>query len=265
MKKIRIMSIILLLLSTAAFAAFKIYEWTARDYVPPVISFPEGDLEISIEDDDEKLLEDVTAQDNRSGDVSDSLVVERVSEINYESERIVTYAAIDEKGNVGRAERTIKYVDYQNPWFWLTDSLRYKVGETVDILDRVRVESTLDGDLSDKIKYTLQNSSDEKTAGMRYVDLRVMDSAGSTINLRLPVELYDSSSEKIEVKLKDYLIYAGVNTSLDLLQYYEGASQEGTLQIEPYMDLTTPGVYYVDYIVTGETGMGKNRLVVVVY
>lgn len=90
-----------------------------------------------------ELLADVKAEDNLSGDVSGTLVVEQISEITEENERTITYAAIDEKGNVGRAERTLKYIDYQGPWFKLKDSLRYKAGDTLNVLDRVEAESLL--------------------------------------------------------------------------------------------------------------------------
>ena len=264
MKKIRIISIVVLLLSTVMFVAFRVYEKTGQDRVPPEITFPEGELLLHVEDGEEKLLADVKAEDNLSGDVSGTLVVEQISEITEENERTITYAAIDEKGNVGRAERTLKYIDYQGPWFKLKDSLRYKAGDTLNVLDRVEAESLLDGDLSGQIKYTMKNASDEKTVGIRYVDLRVTDSAGRTAELRLPLEVYNASAEKIQVKLKEYLIYIGANTGFDPAQYFDSADQEGTLQIESNVVVSTPGVYYVDYVVYGEKDMGINRLIVIV-
>ena len=179
MKKIRIISIVVLLLSTVMFVAFRVYEKTGQDRVPPEITFPEGGLLLHVEDGEEKLLADVKAEDNLSGDVSGTLVVEQISEITEENERTITYAAIDEKGNVGRAERTLKYIDYQGP------GLAVLCGTSGDlalnVLDRVEAESLLDGDLSGQIKYTMKNASDEKTVGIRYVDLRVTDSAGRTL------------------------------------------------------------------------------------
>ena len=99
MKKIRIISIVVLLLSTVMFVAFRVYEKTGQDRVPPEITFPEGELLLHVEDGEEKLLADVKAEDNLSGDVSGTLVVEQISEITEENERTITYAAIDEKGN----------------------------------------------------------------------------------------------------------------------------------------------------------------------
>lgn len=66
------------------------------------------------------------------------------------------------------------------------------------------------------------------------------------------------------MKLKEYLIYIGANTGFDPAQYFDSADQEGTLQIESNVVVSTPGVYYVDYVVYGEKDMGKNRLIVIV-
>ncbi|MBQ9150380.1 hypothetical protein IJX73_05560, partial [bacterium] len=58
---------------------------------------------------EEDLLKGVSANDSRSGDVSDTLVIESLSDFTEEGKRIITYAAVDESMNVGRCERTIVY------------------------------------------------------------------------------------------------------------------------------------------------------------
>ena len=58
---------------------------------------------------DEELLEGVTATDETDGDVSGSLVVEKVSEAGNRTV-IVTYGAKDAANNVAKASRMIEAV-----------------------------------------------------------------------------------------------------------------------------------------------------------
>lgn len=264
MKKIRRMSIVLLLISTAAFAIFRVYEWTYRDTEAPVITCPDKELTVSVAAGEKALLKHVTAEDNKSGDVSSSLVVEDISPLNENGERVITYAAIDEAGNVGSAQRKMRYKDYQPPRLQLTEPLRFPTGNIPDLTEAVRAESVLDGDLSSKIKYSLENSSDIRTEGMRYANVRVTDSAGWTSELKIPVEMYDASEEAIEVSLNAYMIYISAGTGFDAFAYYAGADQDGTLEIQSNVDTTVPGVYYTDYIVSNAARYGRSRLIVVV-
>ena len=43
----------------------------------------------------------MTAEDERDGDVTDSLVVQEISGFNEDGTRTVTFAAVDRSGNVG--------------------------------------------------------------------------------------------------------------------------------------------------------------------
>lgn len=264
MKKLRIGSIVLLLISTAVFTIFRVYERVNSDHVPPIISYSEEELTVSVNADDSELLKDVKAEDEISGDVSKSLVIESVSGFTEEGVRTITYAAIDESGNVSRKERTLRYKDYQKPQFSLSGSLRYPVGRKLNVLDKISAESVLDGDLSRNIKYSLDESVNIQNPGKYPIEFRVMDSGGNNVYLNTELEVYDAEAEKIQVGLNQYLVYLDKNTVFDPNVYYAGASQEGTLEIQPHVDVTTPGVYYVDYIVHGQAAEGKNRLIVVV-
>ena len=65
------------------------------------------------------------------------------------------------------------------------------MGSTIDFLARVHADSVLDENLDDKIKYSMEGSIDLKSTGTYTVDYRVTDSAGRTITLPLPVEIYN--------------------------------------------------------------------------
>ncbi len=264
MKKIRYMSIVLFLISVAAFAVFRIYEWSERDGNPPVIRCPEEPLTVSVADGEDSLLSGVKAEDDRSGDVSDSLVVETISEFSDAGERTVTYAAIDDAGNVGRNVRKLHYTDYQKPRFILEKPLRFSEDEEVNIAGTVQAESMLDGDVSTRIKYSLESEATKGSPGTWPAEFRVTDSAGQTSELVLPVEIYDASTEGIDVSLNAYLVYLNVNGSIDLLSYYAGADREGELDIQGNVNTAQPGVYYADYIVRNGVQQGKSRMIVVV-
>jgi len=264
MRKIKIGSFLLLLVSVIIFGSYKVYEHVNKDTTPPVITCGTDKITGSVEITEEELLAGVTAKDNESGDVTGSLVIEQISPFTEERTRIITYAAIDAKGNVGRAERVLKYTDYQGPRFTLSEPLRVPMGRTLDLLEVIGAKSVLDGDLSDNIKYTLESSIDVGSPGVYNIEFRVSDSCGYIEYLPIEVEVYDKTEERINVVLSEYLIYVPLNTKFDANRYYVGSDIDGELAVQSNVNTAKPGVYYVDYIVDGNNSLGKSRLVVVV-
>jgi len=79
--------------------------YLGKDRKGPEIFFDEDkQIEYAEGMDEELLLKGVTAVDDKDGDVSDSLLVEKVAGTNGK-EVIVTYVARDEANNVGKASR----------------------------------------------------------------------------------------------------------------------------------------------------------------
>ena len=87
--------------------ALSVYLFLQVDRSVPVISFSENEIVYKEGMDMEELLEGVTATDPEDGDVTDSLIVEKVS-FTAEGKAIVTYAALDESNNVGKASMEVK-------------------------------------------------------------------------------------------------------------------------------------------------------------
>lgn len=83
-----------------------------QDKKPPVVSCDSSELKVPVNAKEKDLLKGVTAKDNRSGDVSNTLVVENMSEFTDNGKRTVTYAA----------------------------------GETVDVSSKITADSVLDGE-----------------------------------------------------------------------------------------------------------------------
>lgn len=264
MKKLKIFTIILFCCSAAAFAGCKLYERLMTDHQAPVISGGEETLQISVADTEEKLLEGMTAEDDRDGDVTSSLVVQEISGFDEAGLRTVTYAAVDNSGNVGYYTRAISYTDYQAPVFALSAPLRFPMGTTFNICSGITASGSLDGDLTNNITYTLDRAVSELTAGIYQIEFRVADSAGQTSYLTTELEVYDPTAERIDVTLNSYLVYLHVNDPFDPAVYYAGADREGALEIQSTVNMEAAGTYYVDYIVSDGANMGKSRLVVVV-
>lgn len=268
MKKIKIFSVILLIISTAVFAGCNIYENIMTDHTAPDITGME-DIQISVEDPEDTLLQGMSAEDDRDGDVTDALVVQDISEFDSEGNRTVQYAAVDNSGNVAYASRTMSYSDYSAPVFSLSAPLRFPMGAEFNICSGISASSTLDGDLTNNIKYTIDRTVSSAVTGTYQVEFRVMDSTGTTSYLATELEVYDPSEERVEVSLSSYLVYLHVGDSFNASSYYEGTDLDGDvavdLNVDSNVDTSAAGTYYADYTVSTENGLsGTSRLVVVV-
>nr|WP_308623732.1 hypothetical protein [uncultured Eisenbergiella sp.] len=81
-----------------------LFLYLGKDRTAPVISFGENPVSYEEGMDEELLLQGVTAVDEKDGDVSDSLLVEKIAGTNGK-EVIVTYVARDSANNVGKGSR----------------------------------------------------------------------------------------------------------------------------------------------------------------
>lgn len=81
-----------------------LFLYLGKDRTAPVISFGKNLAGYEEGMDEELLLQGVNAVDDKDGDVSDSLLVEKIAGTNGK-EVIVTYVARDKANNVGKASR----------------------------------------------------------------------------------------------------------------------------------------------------------------
>ena len=99
--------VIILCVLDVILLGFSVFLYAGEDRTPPVIAFS-GDAPVYREGmDEEDLLEGVAAMDDRDGDVTDSLLIEKISGTG-EGTVIVTYVARDEANNVGKISRTLE-------------------------------------------------------------------------------------------------------------------------------------------------------------
>lgn len=89
---------------------FTAWEVLQSDRKPPVITF-QTDIQYSDVLTEEELLEGVIAKDEQDGDVSDTLVIESISQNETDQVAIVSYAARDKSNNVSIVKRILKVTE----------------------------------------------------------------------------------------------------------------------------------------------------------
>lgn len=92
-------------------AGITVYLQMSEDHTAPVIQVPTEQIVYNSSDPYELLLEQVTAADDVDGDVTDTLLVEKVYPSEDKTTATVIYVARDKSNNIGKAKRVVTYVD----------------------------------------------------------------------------------------------------------------------------------------------------------
>lgn len=286
MKTARRVWLVVLLLIVAAYLGYRGYLAMGSSDGGPVFQVESDTLEISISDGEEVLLEGITATDGRDGDVTDSIMVEKLSDLYDENRCQVTYAAFDSEDNVTKTTRELVYTDYTEATFSLTRALRWHTGEAVDLTNLVQVTDCLDGDLTSQVRVRTGSTVSSQTAGIYQVVFTVTNSAGDTQTLETQLEVYDAQINEAEVELTDYLIYwdgtapnyrnylQSVTAGSVEYTFQEGSRRaegsDGTTLLRSDIEITSQvnageaGVYPVYFTYEGEDYQGTTVLLVVV-
>lgn len=264
MKKKNWIYIVVLCLCLALFAAYWVYNRMITDTTAPAITVeqPEQILEVSVEDPPSVLLAGITARDNRDGDVTASLVVERMGSINDDGTLEITCAAFDKSGNVAKVRRSVRYTDYVGPRFTLTAPLVYTFGSQFDVLNAISASDPFDGNIDHRIKLLLLDESFLSEQGTHTVRFSVTNSLADTEVLELPVEVIQGGRHTGQLKLSEYLVYLPIGQTFDPQDYLYTYVDRGntisltlrlpqgiTYQTEGTVDTTVPGIYPVAYTV----------------
>ena len=179
MKKIKKASYILLIVSTVLFVGFEAKEIIGKDRKVPVITCPEKTCVVSVTDPESKMLKGVKAEDYKSGDISKS---------------------VDESGNVGRKERKLEYSDYTVTQFEMAGPLRVDVNNyNFDYINNIHASSSLDGDITDKIKFNFVDDKYVKGEGDYEIEFKVTDSVGNTSVLRTWIKTFDAKEDNLNI------------------------------------------------------------------
>ena len=263
MKKNNLLLLFLIALCIAVFYGYQAYDRARTDLKPPVIHLDPQIVEISVNAPKGILLQDVTAEDDVSGDVTDSVIVESIRLLSNDGRFSVGYAAFDDAGNVTKIQKEAQFNNYRPPRFTLSAPLLYPFGKTFDVLDDIGAKDSVDGDISHHVRAMLTESTPVSTEGTHMIQFQVSNSMGDTTTEILPVEVYDSEDYNAELTLKEYIIYLPINGIFnakfypDTFTYQRQTYQLGTilpdkysLEISGEVDTRTPGVYPVTYTLT---------------
>ena len=282
MKRWNVMLLLVMAAAVGLFGCYLLWIHNNLDTTGPVITVEEGLLEISVKDPAEALMQGVRAVDDRDGDVTASVLIESIYGINENKESTVTYAAFDAAGNVTKTQRVIRYRDYHAPRFTLSRSLTYAYGRKIDLLQDVGAEDVLEGSIGRRIHAALiSETASIETEGVHQVKLQVANSLGDTVQLVVPVEVYDPEWYNAEVTLSAYLVYLKAGTQFNPRSYLKsfvvrgeaqnlnGITPEGiAVEIDSKVRMDVPGLYEVRYVLSQTEGMtthtGIAKLLVIV-
>lgn len=177
-----------------AFGVYYYQKEVVKNINPPQIIFP-GDFkdEISVKTVKDQLLKNVTAFDKEDGDLSKEIIIEKMSNITDDNTRDITYVVCDSDNNVTKVKKTITYNDYKSPVISsleITPTITERTYSS--ILACFTATDVIDGDISEKIKISSIDTSEESIAKSIFpVVLSVTNSCGDVSYLETSVVLVE--------------------------------------------------------------------------
>lgn len=264
MRNLKIGIIVLFLVVSVAFLAFFFYDRLAADYTPPVIVCDGVPLEVSIQATDRDFCKGLTATDDVDGDITDRIIVRKVSQLSGANTATIYYAVFDSSSNLCTFSRPVRYTDYSKPHFSLTKPLSYGVSSTVTLEDRLTARDVLDGDITPKIRIS-SNAISVYEQGVYPLTVQVTNSSGDTSVVTFNVRIENKTAMHPVIELDQYLLYVPVGTELTEAalrehitkakeSYVGSAVAPGNIQISSHVDTEETGSYSVDYSYTNDSG-----------
>ncbi len=186
-----------LVAAIAIVIAFGIYYYQKEKAIfinPPQIIFPNNfQTEISVKTTEAELLQNVSAIDVEDGDLTSELIIEKMSNLMEGNTREVTYVVCDSNNNVTKVNKKITYTDYKSPVI-TSSAVTPTITERTyaSILACFTATDVIDGDISEKIKISSINTSQENIdKGLFPVVLSVTNSCGDVSYLETAVALVE--------------------------------------------------------------------------
>lgn len=274
MRNIQIIVVTLFLVVAVAFSAFFAYDQLIADHTAPQIVCDGEPLYVSVKASDAELCAGLTAYDDIDGDITDRIVVRKVSQLVGDNVAQISYAVFDSSSNICTYSRYVFYTDYHKPRFYISQPLIYNVNSTIILSDRLGATDTIDGDISARIRVDPSNLTNT-VAGEYIMPVRVTNSSGDTANLDLTVLIQNFTSRHPVIRLSEYLIYVEQGTELtesDLRSYIiiaresaSGASLNTSLvEVSSLVDTTVAGTYNVYYNYTNAESLTYTVVLTVV-
>ncbi|PEC46381.1 immunoglobulin-like domain-containing protein [Bacillus sp. AFS096315] len=162
---------------------------TVIDAIKPIISGVE-DTSIGINQ-PFNSLEGITARDNVDGDITKSIQVTGILDLNKKGVYKLTYTVIDSSGNTASILRTITVIDNVKPTITgINDTTLYmRFGDNFNPLEGVQAVDNVDGEITNAIKVT--GVVNFKKKGVYTLNYSVSDSSGNSTVLSRTITLVD--------------------------------------------------------------------------
>ena len=218
MRSIKTIVIVLFLVIALAFSVMYCYDKVMVDHVAPKIICDGAKLEVSVTGTDADLCRGLIATDDVDGDITDRIIVRRVSRLVGSNSAVAHYAVFDSASNFCTFTRNVYYTDYRQPRYSLEEPMIYNVNSTVMLIDNLKVYDVIDGDISARVRISAANIS-TSVEGEYPMTVQVTNSTGDTSALTLTVQIRNYTSRHPRIQLKEYLTYVEQGSELDIEQY----------------------------------------------
>lgn len=237
-----------------------------QDREPPQIQFSASDVRYREGMDEERLLEGVTAWDERDGDVTENIVIEKVNKSSDNRYIIVVYAAGDESGNYAKALRSFDMItDLSEEGAQATEKQSADKSAKKDDADTPDEEEAAEGsegnDTADGNAGGEEAADGEEDAGGEDTPVREEEpeeapreerkgTAGAETAGHNPV---GEADEPPTISLRTSEVTLSAGGSFDWADYIEGVTDDkdtaeqlyGNLQVSGALDMNVPGDYIV--------------------
>lgn len=258
--------IVLLVIVCIGLGAGVVYMIGAEDNEGPKITFSEDkDTKYTSDMTKEDLLKGVKAQDNKDGDVTDSLTVETIYPKNDGSQVAVIFVAKDKSNNVTKKEFTMEAEggSAENPDLGLIDN-EEDMTEGAENSDSADAES----DTQDTQETADSTDSSDDSADSTDGDLTPEEQAQKTEEDKIA----QLSPQDPKMYLTTYYVEVPVGTTLDKLSYVKDIQDdtESTsdlfkkIQITGDVNTAAAGTYELTYYVVDNQGNSSNGAVLTV-
>ena len=226
----------MLFLACAALLAGNVVVYIGEDRNGPEISVPQEEITYVAGTDTSALLNGVTAQDDRDGDVTDTVTIESIIPNANQTGASVVYVAKDNKNNVTKETRTILYSTDAN------QAAAQAAAEQV-AADQAAAEQAAQGDAAGESAQTTDDGAAQNEAAIAAL-----------------------SAESPRFYLTQYSVELERGAELNELSYVQDISDDEDSRDELYqgirisgeVDTNTPGEYTLEYHVVDSDGNNSN-------
>lgn len=231
----------MLFLACAALLAGNVVVYIGEDRNGPEISVPQEEITYVAGTDTSALLNGVTAQDDRDGDVTDTVTIESIIPNANQTGASVVYVAKDSKNNVTKETRTILYSTDANQAAAQAAAEQAAADQAAQ--DQAAAEQVAQGDAAGESAQTTDDGAAQNEAAIAAL-----------------------SAESPRFYLTQYSVELERGAELNELSYVQDISDDEDSRDELYqgirisgeVDTNTPGEYTLEYHVVDSDGNNSN-------